>query len=676
MASRRQSKYRFIQSELDRLDNESHDTLTNPDEFQINETEEVKFDCDDVADGYNQVLVAPHFSQNDSNNEPFNDSDSIKSDDIESRNTVIVSQSQALMSFLRDWSLQYNINHLQLTQLVKGLTRIFPNLNVPTDSRTILKTKRTCDIKQFISSYDGLPAGDFVYFGLENTLSKYLLNEKIKGEILKKRKFELIFNIDGIPVAKSSNKQFWPILCRIYLKNFIVRPFPVAIYYGSTKPVSLSLYLKDLVTELNHLIVNGLRHSNMVINVSVLFFTCDAPARAFIKNIKGHNSISGCERCVEKGRYISRRIIYQQHNCPLRTHGSFVNFSDADHHKNDVHSPLINILGFDIINQFCLDYLHLCCLGIMRKLFHYWCRKDSLGNRIVLLPLRKRQIVSKRMIYYATFVPSEFARKSRSIKDLDRFKGTEFRLFLLYIGPIVLKGILSRDLYNHFLLLHCSVRILCNRELFLENRWIERAKQMLLEFVQLSDTLYGKESCIYNVHSLIHLADDVKCTNLSLDDLSCFYFENYLGYLVAQLRRFNRPLEQIVKRLSEKEFCNIIYEKKVSSEVVFSSRTKVLSFKGFNLKAGGRKDCYVLLKNNRIFKITAIENNYIVGFKSSTLLNFYKDPLESKEVGIFKFLKFSNDTLQYDLESIDTKVFVICNNESYIAIKLLHVSQC
>lgn len=55
--------------------------------------------------------------------------------------------------------------------------------------------------------------------------------------------------------------------------------------------------------------------------------------------------------------------------------------------------------------------------------------------------------------------PSEFARRIRDLGTLKYWKGTEFRTFLFYTGPVVLKNILSPEAYNHFLALHCAVRI-------------------------------------------------------------------------------------------------------------------------------------------------------------------------------------------------------------------------
>lgn len=56
---------------------------------------------------------------------------------------------------------------------------------------------------------------------------------------------------------------------------------------------------------------------------------------------------------------------------------------------------------------------------------------------------------------------------------------------------------------------------------------------------------------VYNVHGLIHLADDAK-TFKSLENISAFPFENFLASLKNIIRKPEFPLAHIIRRLSEK----------------------------------------------------------------------------------------------------------------------------
>ena len=81
---------------------------------------------------------------------------------------------------------------------------------------------------------------------------------------------------------------------------------------------------------------------------------------------------------------------------------------------------------------------------------------------------------------------------------------------------------------------------------------IDHAEELLLLFVQHFSSLYGLEMIVYNVHCVIHLADDARLFG-SLDNVSAFCFENFLGKLVKLVRKKNKPLEQVIRRLLEQK---------------------------------------------------------------------------------------------------------------------------
>ena len=104
-----------------------------------------------------------------------------------------------------------------------------------------------------------------------------------------------------------------------------------------------------------------------------------------------------------------------------------------------------------MVTQFPIDYMHLVCLGVMKRILIMWIK----GSRDI-------GEISNQMVALKDFIPCEFARKPRSMKDIDRRKATEFRQFLLYTGPVVLSQILYPNLYKHFLLLFVGIHILIN----------------------------------------------------------------------------------------------------------------------------------------------------------------------------------------------------------------------
>lgn len=172
--------------------------------------------------------------------------------------------------------------------------------------------------------------------------------------------------------------------------------------------------------------------------VKINNFICDTPARAFIKGVKGHNGYFACERCEIEGdySYISHTMCFSESNCQDRTDASFHSNRQEEHHLS--RSPL-EVLPLNMVDDFSLDYLHLICLGIVKKLITYWIN----GNKTYtdkLLQIDKQKI-SDMLLRAGQSLPNEFSRAVRPLDVISFWKGTEFRTFLLYTGVEVLKNI-------------------------------------------------------------------------------------------------------------------------------------------------------------------------------------------------------------------------------------------
>lgn len=150
-----------------------------------------------------------------------------------------------------------------------------------------------------------------------------------------------------------------------------------------------------------------------------------------------------CTKCHEEGTYINNRVCFPNTNhINLRTDSDYRSKAQEDHH-NDT-SLLEQISGLDMVKSFPLDYMHLICLRVVKKLIvNLWC----FGKRSVKLSYRNITDISSNLINQAKNIPVEFNRKPRSLLEAKRWKATEFRQFLFYTGPVVLRKILDNDRY-------------------------------------------------------------------------------------------------------------------------------------------------------------------------------------------------------------------------------------
>lgn len=579
---------------------------------------------------------------------------------------------------LRQWALaDPPIPHSKLESLLKILRREkYPML--PKCAKTFLGTGK---LPYEIEKYDN-DSGEFVYFGIVKNLQQC-----VNTEIHEVNHIELLINVDGIPLYKSSNIQFWPILCKVFNQPDVYKPFLVAVYCGKEKPKNVNNYLEKFVAEINHLQEVGIQIDDVLFQVSIKAFICDRPARAFIKCIKGHGGYWACERCKVQGQRVSRRTIYpiKRNKCIPRTDTSFREERNPGHHTGV--SPLLQINpAVNMINDFVLDSMHLVHLGIGKKVFDYWFN----GNiKAVKLSKNLKTLLCNLLLQIKHQVPQDFQRTTRSLDDFSKFKATEYQFLLLYAGPVIFKKILSPDVYKHFLLLHVGIRILASKDLAVEKQRL--AKNCLRMFIETSEILYGKECLISNMHGLVHLADDVEYMQCSIPEISAYSFESALGKLGKLIRTGNKPLSQLCRRMSELLYKstekatippNIKILKQLKNDELNNTPITSVEFKGAVITLKHPNNT-VLLKDKKIVQVSKMfithgDNRvYISGVKLKKMDSIYEYPFKSEHMNMWIVNKRNCPTETYLLNDVDKKmvcfIITINNQEKMYVIPLLHM---
>ncbi|KAG0434662.1 hypothetical protein HPB47_018959 [Ixodes persulcatus] len=229
---------------------------------------------------------------------------------------------------------------------------------------------------------------------------------------------------------------------------------------------------------------------------------CDMPARSLTKNVKAHNGYFGHDKCTRRGCWRGR-MIYPKIDAPLRTDASFRDMEQPEHHNGA--SPFMELEGLGMVSQFPVDPMHCVYLGVVRKLLRYWTQK---GPRCVRLPSAKVAELSENLNAVKSSMPRDFSRHPRVMRKREHWEATECRYFLLYAAPVVLKSVLPRHIYVHYMCLHVAIRILtCVSS---SAQMITYAESLLECFVRETGCLYGEEAVVYNVHALAHLVNDVR----------------------------------------------------------------------------------------------------------------------------------------------------------------------
>uniref|UniRef100_L7LXZ4 Putative tick transposon n=1 Tax=Rhipicephalus pulchellus TaxID=72859 RepID=L7LXZ4_RHIPC len=584
--------------------------------------------------------------------------------------TNAATRTLSLQNDLREWALNTQVPASHFTSLLKILKAYHPEL--PADARTLLKTQRDVELRN-------VGGGLYYYFGMTSQLTTHISDYLTEGC----GTLSLIVNIDGLPISKSSRRQFWPIL--VMVKESRLRfPFIVALYEGEHKPQDLGSYLKDFVEEMSMLMEQGLTHNGKVFCVRLHALVCDAPARAYIKCIKGHMGYFGCEKCNQKGTYseVNQKVIFPDCNSPLRTDESFRKQVQKEHHHGE--SPLL-CLNVGLVTQFPLDYMHLVCLGVMKKfLVQYWVNGKPCSSR---MPVAAKLRVSAKFATFRESAPSDMKRRPRGLQYLEHWKAVEHRNFLLYYGPVALKGNLEDRFFKHFLKLSAAVTILICPNF--TTRHMDIAECILQDFVSEAGSLYGNGIYVYNMHSLLHLADDARNFG-PLDEFSAFPFENFLYQIKKLIKSHSRALQQVVKRLSESGLTGSVVSPSRNCPIELSGphnngpvppdfhgeQYSTLAMEGTVLKLNKLDNC-VKLKNGHIVLIRnflcSASGIFICGNFFSTLNNLYVCPLPSSELMIFSAQGLSEEFSVWCVDNVQHKCVCLPNGpESYAIFPLLH----
>lgn len=199
-----------------------------------------------------------------------------------------------------------------------------------------------------------------------------------------------------------------------------------------------------------------------------------------------------------------------------------------------------------MVTNVVIDYMHIVCLGVVKKLITLWFDKGQKSVRFNDSSKVKLQEIMKKV---HDFIPDGF-NKPIDILQVSKWRAHDFRQFLLYTGPVVLNGILKKDAYDNFITLSLAISILVCPTMCKNENYVNYAEKFIILFVRQFQKLYGAECMTHNVHCLLHLANDVRRYG-SLDCFSAFRFENYIGKIKTLLRKGEKPLQQLSRRFGE-----------------------------------------------------------------------------------------------------------------------------
>lgn len=401
----------------------------------------------------------------------------------------------------------------------------------------------------------------------------------------------------------------------------------------------------------------------------------------FIAGTVGFNSYHGCMKCTVIGEYDrkGRHMSFPRTDMPLRTDHSFRNRLDPDHHKEK--SP-IEDLPIDLVNDFTIaDALHLLDLGVMKRCLLGWTNGSF--NFQTKWSAREIQDVSRKLMEIKSTTPSEIHQgRLRELDTLHFWKGTEFKNFLLYFGPVVLKEHLSCEVYQHFLTLFCAATI-CYSDVYVSYRHI--AEKLFVDYIEKFAEIYGHDSVSSNIHNLCHIVNDVSRFG-SLPSLSAYPFESMLFRIKNLLRKGDQPLAQVANRIQELSKLNIKDHKSkrmyplVKYESLLDKGEKVFTTvkmsENYQLSKYMKDKWFLTTDNNIVeMKFATFDqgNIQIVGRNIKNKCNFFERPFNSSHINIYAtLLPYELEELKkYNLNDVKCKLTSMVSNSQMVFIPVL-----
>ncbi len=230
-----------------------------------------------------------------------------------------------------------------------------------------------------------------------------------------------------------------------------------------------------------------------------------------------------------------------------------------------------------------------------------------------------------------------------------------------------------------------------------------RAQQYLRKFVKVSIELYDPEFAVFNVHLLIHAADDYLHFG-PLDKFSAFRFESFNGRLKKYIHSRFKPERQLMNvysgRLLTGQFVKDIYGELENFVAEYYEKPELrkpipeldgtlyeryaeMWFHNFVIHTDNKSDCHCLVNGCKFIRLTKILRNIetgeivLEGKYFQSIRPIFTSPCSPLEIGIVLCSNISNETFRYPISELSEKLFIfsMSDNEGsieYAAVQYLH----
>lgn len=330
------------------------------------------------------------------------------------------------------------------------------------------------------------------------------------------------FNTDGVPLYESSGFGIWPLLLQVNelaYKERTQRLLLAGLWFGPKKPI-MNSFLLPFVQEMNLLSTQGVLWKDKfgAEKTSRVFpgpCTVDTVARRDVTAMMQFNGEHGCAWCAQRGESVTKgkghcraysiKVPVQKR----RTDDSFVKHADKARTKKKKSSrgirgvSVLTLLSyFSFSSGFVVDYMHAVCSGFVNSTMSVWLDSERCKRFAI------RDNLDEVNALLLEMTPTwEQSRLGRPLAVRANWKSSEWRNWLLFYSPVILRGYIPEPNYKNWMkfveMMHCMLAATISAEV------LGLLKTGMRKFFEEYEGLYGIESMSYNAHLLIHLVDCV-----------------------------------------------------------------------------------------------------------------------------------------------------------------------
>lgn len=473
-----------------------------------------------------------------------------------------------------------------------------------------------------------------------------ILHQQVQAKYQSATVLPLSIITDGAVVHKCSRKSLWaiqmyqnflPPILRYIAKHILV----VGLYFGVKKPNMHDFFL-PLFKELESIYNEGgicirKNEKKVCYYPFILQCCCDIPAKVEVQGMVSHNGYYSCGYCLHPGEPIKNqnnsksfvRYIHQEMPSASRTHRTLLETykklkSDPIKGVKKV-SCMIAAKNFDLVNGFCIDYMHCVLLGVLKKLLGLWLDSVNHDKPYYIKP-KSQCLLNSRLIKIKPI--SNISRKPRPLSDRSNYKANEYRNLLLYYLTYSLRGLLPKPYIDNFKLLSSSIYTLLKKEITFGE--IDEAEKKLNRFADEFESLYGVGNVTTNIHLLRHITNSVRYHG-PLWTQAAFGFESYNGLLVKTNSKKN-ILHSIAWKYCMKLTLNAMDKDEKKSFVKVSGKQKIVI----------SKEEQVVLRDFE----NLCESEYLTIYKSIEVNGERFTTMNSREVATIDYVvKTKNNTI-------------------------------